>query len=211
MKSHIRQLRAAALTRHIRLSGLKPSEMARWANLNLIEWLNKANKAQSASIQRVTEIIDLAHQANRIIDELGQISTSEEHGLCFDRLHPVLSKLNAVVRRYECRAVIRLYGSSLWREYLFSGCSKDRRETVAVAFLIENLASVHCIRRCLECRQWLFAATEHQKYCGDDCRKRHAARGEEFLEKRRKYMREYRRREQGREIRAKQMAGRVSK
>jgi hypothetical protein len=68
-------------------------------------------------------------------------------------------------------------------------------EVIAVAFLIENLALVHRIRRCLECRRWFFAITEHQKYCGDNCRKRHAARGDEFLEKRRTYMRDYRQRQ----------------
>jgi hypothetical protein len=210
MKSQDRQLRtswAQLAKRHIRLSGLKPRDMVRWANLNLIDWLNKANEAQSASVQRVIEIIGLARQASRIIEEVRQASTSEERRLCSVRLHPVMLKLNAALLRYECKAVVYLYGSALWGQYLFSARTRDRRETVAVAFLFENLALVHRIRRCLECRRWFFAITEHQKYCGDGCRKRHAARGEEFLEKRRSYMREYRRREKARDLHVKRLAG----
>ncbi len=75
-----------------------------------------------------------------------------------------------------------------------------------MAFLIENLALVHRIRRCLECQRWFFAITEHQKYCGDNCRKRHAARGEEFLEKRRIYMRDYRQKQKAADIRASNLA-----
>ena len=64
--------------------------------------------------------------------------------------------------------------------------SQRPTETTAVAFLIENLALVHRVRRCVECQRWFLRITEHQKYCGDNCRKRHAAHGEEFLEKRRR-------------------------
>jgi hypothetical protein len=62
---------------------------------------------------------------------------------------------------------------------------------------------LHCLRRCRQCQQWFFAFTDHQKYCNDNCRKRHAAYGESFKEKRRIYMRDYRRREKAEDEAAK--------
>ena len=209
MKSLSRQLRqkppsiGERAKRHITLSGLKPRDMVRWANLNLIDWLNHS---RSGSVRRVLEIIGLAQQAYRIAEEARQASTDEQYRSCLFRLNPVLSKLNAVLFRYDCKAKIHFYHASVSRYYLFfAGRGRDP-EVIAVAFLIENLAVVHRVRRCVECQRWFFAVTEHQKYCGNNCRKRHAARGEEFLEKRRTYMRDYRQKQKADAMRAKKLA-----
>jgi len=208
MKLQSRQLRTEFPKQVINLSGLKPRAMAKLANVHVIDWLNRA---KSAGAHRVVEIIGLVQHATAIIEEAGLAATIEKRESFGNRLQAVVLNLNAAVLHYQWRARIRLYGSSLVREYVFSGRNKDRQETAAVAFLFENLPLVHRIRRCRECRRWFFAVTEHQKYCGDNCRKRHSQRGEEFLEKRRRYMRDYRRHERERDMRAKKMAGRVSK
>ncbi len=212
MKSRTRQLRedppniGERAKRHITLSGLKPRDMVRWANRNLIDWLNQA---ESASVRRVLEIVDLAQQAQRIAEEARQAATDEQYFSHKVRAATVLRKLNAVLFRYNCTAEILFYGASLHRQYLFvAGRGKDRHEVIAVAFLIENLALVHRVRRCLECQRWFFGITEHQKYCGDNCRKRHAARGEEFLETRRAYMRDYRQKQKAVDMRAKKLVER---
>jgi hypothetical protein len=58
------------------------------------------------------------------------------------------------------------------------------------------------VRRCKACERWFFAVVEHQTHCSDRCRKRRAATSDEFRDKRRLYMREYRRREKEQERRA---------
>jgi hypothetical protein len=189
---------------HITLSGLKPGDMVRWANLNLIDWLNHS---RSESVRRVLEIIDLAQQAYRIADEARQDSTDEQYFSCGCRLDPVLSKLNTVLFRYECKARTYFHNASVARHYLFFARRRGRDpEVIAVAFLIENLDVVHRVRRCGECERWFFAVTEHQKYCSDNCRKRHAAYGQSFKEKRRLYMREYRRKEKAQDANAEKLA-----
>jgi len=210
MKSHSRQLRKRKqpsieerAKQHIRLSGLKPRDMGRWANLNLIDWLNKK---QSVRVRRVLGIIALAQEAHRIAEEARQCPTDEQYFSYKVRAGTVLSKLNAVLSRYECKVRVLFYASSVHRHYLFFSGRGTDPEVIAVAFLIENLALVHRIRRCSECQRWFFAVTEHQKYCGDNCRKRHAARGEEFLERRRTYMRDYRQKQKAADIRAKKLA-----
>jgi hypothetical protein len=71
---------------------------------------------------------------------------------------------------------------------------------------VDHVDAVHRIRRChrLQCRKWFFAKTDHQKYCGDNCRQRDAAQGDSFKEKRRIYMKKYRREEAARDKRSKQ-------
>jgi len=189
--------------RKIRLSGLKSRDMARWANLNLIDWLNKSH---SVSAQRVIEIIGLAQSGFALAQELRQTVTDDQHRSCLTRIMEIVSKLNAVLFRYDCKAKIFWYGSTLSRQYLFLSRSARDPEITAVAFLIENLALAHRVRRCFECKRWFFAITEHQKYCRDRCRKSHAAQGEVFLEKRRTYMRDYRQRQKEADTRAKRLA-----
>jgi len=46
------------------------------------------------------------------------------------------------------------------------------------------------IRRCSECRQWFYAVTGHQVFCGAKCKKRFTSQSPAFKEKRRIYMRE---------------------
>jgi hypothetical protein len=179
--------------------------MVRWANLNLVDWLNQA---KPASVRRVLEIIDLAQHAHRIAEEAGTAASDAQYFSCKCRVGTVLSKLNDALFRYNCKASIRFYGASLHRHYLPVAKRGERPEIVAVAFLIEHLALVHRVRRCLECQRWFFGITEHQKYCGDNCRKRHAARGAEFLEQRRLYMRGYRQKQKATDMRAKKLVER---
>jgi hypothetical protein len=78
----------------------------------------------------------------------------------------------------------------------------------AIQWIVDHIDAVHRIRRChrLQCRKWFFAVTEHQKYCGDNCRQRDASQGESFKEKRRIYMKKYRSEEAERDALAKRLA-----
>jgi len=177
--------------------------MVRWANSNLVDWLNRSN---SAGTRRVIHIIDLAQQAYQIASEAGPVVSDEQYFSCKSRAGMVLSSLNAALFHYNCKAEIRFYGASLHRHYIPAAKSSDRSEIVAVAFLLEYMPVIHRVRRCVECRKWFFGATEHQKYCGSNCRKKHDAQGEEFLERRRAYMREWRKGQKNLDLRARELA-----
>jgi hypothetical protein len=80
----------------------------------------------------------------------------------------------------------------------------------AMYFVLALLESgtLRRLRRCQrsECRRWLFAQTDWQKYCSQKCRQMESAQAERFKEKRRLYMRSRRREEKERESRAKDLA-----
>jgi hypothetical protein len=81
-------------------------------------------------------------------------------------------------------------------------------EHFAVQWIVEYVDEVQKIRRCrvLRCRKWFYAKTDHQKYCGDTCRKKDASQSDDFKEKRRVYMKtQYRPREKERNERAKRL------
>jgi hypothetical protein len=130
----------------------------------------------------------------------------------FADIDKILTELNARLPKYKCLPVVRFCGSPdgcFDVQYLFLAPSNDAApECVAVSFVMDYIHAVHRIRRCrrLECRKWFFAVTDHQKYCGDTCRKRDAAQGGSFKEKRRLYMKKYRSEESEREARAKRLA-----
>ena len=48
------------------------------------------------------------------------------------------------------------------------------------------------LRRCLHCRNWLFAKFRHQDFCSTKCQQKHYAKSPEWKAKRRDYMRRYR-------------------
>lgn len=167
--------------------------MKKWADRNLLDWLNRED---SAGARRVLQVITLAQEGHRFAERTRFAVSNDEYLSCTDRLSAVLSKLNATLFRYNSKTEIMYSHASLCSRTLFSSSRANKSEVVAVAFLIEYLALVHRIRRCGECQKWFFAITDHQKFCRDGCRKRRASYGEEFREKRRAYMRHYRREQQ---------------
>ena len=48
------------------------------------------------------------------------------------------------------------------------------------------------LRRCLHCRNWLYAKFRHQDFCKTECQQKHYAKSPEWKAKRRDYMRGYR-------------------
>jgi hypothetical protein len=82
----------------------------------------------------------------------------------------------------------------------------ETRGKLAFTWILDNIEFIHRFRRCRQCRNWFFAATEHQKFCDEACRKRHASYSADFKDKRRRYMRKYRRDEKRRDKLAKKLA-----
>jgi hypothetical protein len=130
-----------------------------------------------------------------------------------NQLNGALTELNKLARRYRWHPFIRHMGfeqptfdvTESW-----DGRGTDRTwETHAIWWLCGNRAKwVDYFRQCRDCKRWFFALAEHQSYCGDSCRKRYASQSEEFKEKRRLYMRTYRRTEGERDERARNAARR---
>ena len=50
------------------------------------------------------------------------------------------------------------------------------------------------LRRCLHCKNWLYAKFRHQDFCCTNCQQKHYAKSPEWKAKRRDYMRGYRQR-----------------
>ena len=66
------------------------------------------------------------------------------------------------------------------------------------------------IRNCRNCGQWFYAVTDHQAFCDDRCRQQFHSRDKRFKEKRRLYMRRYRKQEKSQDLKAAQMVKRGS-
>jgi hypothetical protein len=128
-----------------------------------------------------------------------------------DQLNRVLMELNKLGRRYRWHPIIRHMGYEM-EAFDVTECwdvkdANSEWETHAIWWLCGKKGKwIDLFRQCRDCSRWFFALAEHQSYCGNSCRKRHASVSEEFKEKRRLYMRAYRRLEKERERRAKTLA-----
>ena len=103
-----------------------------------------------------------------------------------------VSQLNRALKKYRWRSVISgdIHG---FKEEIEGEAKQDAWEWAIVRRLLEvtkQPGALSRFRRCSECHRWFYAATAHQQFCGEDCRRRHASQSPEFKEKRRNYMRE---------------------
>ena len=130
--------------------------------------------------------------------------------LYFDRLKTI----EQLGKRYRWSPTLR--GASFdgltqmvtWRK----GTEDQNWENWAVYWLMGHAASgssalsrsyILRFRQCDHCSKWFYAITDHQRYCGVNCRQKSHATSMEFREKRARYMREkYRPQEKQREQKA---------
>jgi predicted RNA-binding Zn ribbon-like protein len=75
------------------------------------------------------------------------------------------------------------------------------------AMKLAEMGQVHQVRQCI-CGRWFFARTQNQKSCSSKCRHKLYERTAENRARRREYMRDYRRRDKERELKARQLAAR---
>jgi hypothetical protein len=107
-----------------------------------------------------------------------------------------LEQLEAALKRYHWRSAISGNIDGFKEELVCETNAKNKSanwENAVVRFLLEMTkqpGALSRFRRCDECQDWFHAATNHQRFCGDECRKRHASRNPTFKEKRRVYMRD---------------------
>lgn len=109
-----------------------------------------------------------------------------------------LEKIEKALRRYRWRASVSEESDKGHFQYeLYCIANPKSRwgdwEGAIVAKLLEltkRPGELSRFRRCSECHEWFYAITGHQHFCGESCRRRHAAQDPEFKAKRRIYMRE---------------------
>jgi hypothetical protein len=131
-----------------------------------------------------------------------------------NRLIRVLEEINAIAKRIKWHPFVRHIGYEMspalrvvdyWK-------IRDRErawETHSIWWLCgENGMWIDYFRRCPQCGLWFFAVANHQIYCSGRCRQNKASTSEEFKQKRKLYMRVYRRDEKERQLRAKTLVRR---
>jgi len=124
----------------------------------------------------------------------------------------LLHQVNRHLRRYKWSPGIALaadQGLSGYVEHvqidLFDENYLEKQFVMILLYETTNEA-INRFRQCQQCRRWFYAMTDHQKYCDAKCRQHHASTSPQYKEKRRFYMRSYRREEKTREMRAKKLA-----
>jgi hypothetical protein len=177
------------------------------------------NKDRNAGAKRVAELVEAFRRADQLMESI-KASADSGGGPKVLVNDPLMRDINERLSKYQwLPAIFGFIGTEPHfkaRLLMISGKSNDALlalEQCAIQWLVDHVDAVHRIRRChLEkCRKWFFAKTDHQKYCGDNCRQRDAAQGESFKAKRRIYMKKYRRAESERDARAKRLAKGKSK
>jgi len=220
---------AEAAKRSIERAGTTPKTMSSLADKVVIRLLNMKPNSVTKHVTQIVELCSTAIQLTERICHFSIQGTGSDVALREER-YRILVDLNARLSKYKWTPVVRnsVTINSYFQITFEAGPNpvlvKPRPygeridfntpsgaaffENRAVQWIVQNVGTVHRIRRChrSQCRKWFFAVTDHQKYCGDSCRKRDAAQGDDFKEKRRLYMRKYRDDESEREARVKRLA-----
>jgi hypothetical protein len=220
---------AQVAKRSLALTGSQTKTIASLADRYLISLLNmKPNDVA----KRVTRIMELCRAATQLTEQVSHFSIQgTAHNIALkEERHRILVDLNARLSKYKWTPVFSnsVTINSYFQITFVAGPNpvlvepKPYGERIdfntpegaaffenrAVQWIVRNIGKVHRVRRChrLQCGKWFFAVTDHQKYCGDPCRKRDAEQGESFKEQRRNYMRVYRREEAERNEKATRLA-----
>lgn len=203
MKSRARQLRASFPSAAAHVSRLPDAGKYKPYVVRLL------NMKTSQVAERLELIVEAFQRAYRISEAI-RLSPTSEDGARRAECAIALKELNALLSGYRWHPYADADPDfSFHIRYGFRVTSHEARtENQAVAWITRHIGDVCRIRRCarVECRKWYWAATQHQKYCGDNCRKQDASQGQSFKEKRRIYMKKYRIEQAARDKRAKQLA-----
>jgi hypothetical protein len=169
------------------------------------------NMKASRVAERLALIVEGCHQVEQLSESIRLSSPSENRAQRAEYAR-VLRDLNACLSGYKWHPTLAPYTEQrfyfLVRYGFRTANHEEKTENQAVEWLMRHIAEVHRIRRCnrQQCRKWFFAVTDHQKFCGENCRKREAQQGPEFKRKRADYMKKYRSDEAERDGKAKRLA-----
>lgn len=189
---------------------IAPQDLRLLAERYVVKPLNAAPNSRLAErVIRCMELLRLARQLNRDLNR----AVSRHHAQARNRnalrstpkelqqmgmdLHNAVNLLNEFMARYRWRVEFRPPGiageHAISRaDVLIARNKQEAMEGSALVIVSHFQDSVERVRRCGECDRWFFAVTNHQNYCSEGCRQKHAAHSEEFKASRREYMRDYR-------------------
>jgi predicted nucleic acid-binding Zn ribbon protein len=132
--------------------------------------------------ERVSQLIELLQRAHSLLQTPTEKSRKECEGL--------LGELNTLSQRYKWSTAYVVSETGLGLSWQFP--DPENWEDISVWWirrLVETHA-IHKLRQCLHCQVWFYAVTQHQRFCSENCRKKHASKSPVFKEKRRRYMAE---------------------
>ena len=162
--------------------------------------VKRVEKVLSLMVAAQTHLIEM-HTYLRSGDDLGSVSKflslHRRHKESERAYYMALKQLQTALKRYRWRSSIKGdldgFGEELeWDDATTSG-GHANWEYAAVRLLLNKTrepGTLSRFRKCSECHEWFYAATSHQHFCKDGCRRRNASRDPEFKAKRRIYMRE---------------------
>jgi hypothetical protein len=170
-------------------------------------WLDgRPSKARS----RVARLIHLFKAADllskKLRDRNASLPPSPRHTPDSRQLLSTLNKINEIFALYRGTRALWVSERYDLEEMFTPNMSRlERDDTYYVETRVINYAldllrrgSIQRLRVCRECRKWFYAITDHQKHCSHKCRQRFASHDLDFKERRRKYMKKYRRQERER-------------
>jgi hypothetical protein len=125
----------------------------------------------------------------------------------------ILQRVNFQLRKSRWSLLLQIFnGPELNRIWEFHEDPNLQNLEYSIYFLLDYYLPAEELdrfRRCDECGRWFFAVTAHQRYCSEKCRSRHISHSAEFKEKRRRYMKRYRRDEKQRDLAARTLPVRL--
>jgi hypothetical protein len=160
--------------------------------------------ARAPEVKRVERILSLLVSANADLERATIpissrvraefIEEGRKRNEARSSYQATLDKLTKSLERYEWRSEIigdlGGFGEELtWSDKVTAEMSVWEHAVVRMLLGLTNVpGEIARFRHCTECQDWFYAATSHQRFCGDTCRRRHTANSTEFKEKRRRYM-----------------------
>ena len=110
-----------------------------------------------------------------------------------------LEQLTDALKRYQWRSSVEGDITGFAEKLVWEGVLERTKpnsdyfhwEYATVRRLLDDTRTpgeISRFRRCSDCRNWFYAATSHQRFCGDACRRHFTASSPEFKQKRRDYM-----------------------
>jgi hypothetical protein len=111
-----------------------------------------------------------------------------------------LEELNTLLSTYRWSPQIQILRGFLFqmrpRQTQKTTLSQRREYWIVESLLREaERGNLYRYKNCPECKKWFYALTDHQRFCGNSCRKRYASHSGEYKLKRREYMKTYRRKQ----------------
>ena len=199
------------MVRKLQISKLAQRDIER-STARLVDF-DLVNGRPSAWRRRVVRLVELLKAADALSNKLRArkiaLSATDKDG---QHLLGVLTKANRILNVYRGSRQFWVESDfSIGEVFGMDAKLLDKNpslytETRIVAFVLELLrtGSIQRVRTCNECRKWFYAMTDHQLYCGGNCRQRFASHDKSFKHRRREYMKKYREQERQREQRSRE-------